>query len=311
MKKKFLILVAFNFLLLTGFAQENLVPNGNFEEKTDCPGAFTDIVSWYSPAIGSPDYMNECQIYNQYHSVPSNVFGYQEALSGVGYVHFSVFQTTYEYREYIQVELTDTLIAEKTYKIKMYASIGDSSKYLVSHIGMYFSNTAFYENYNTALPYEPQFENPVENPLNKTDWTLIQGSYIAQGGEKFITIGNFLEDSKTDTVFVGGVKNYVSVFLEDVSVELDTTVGISEKLKDESEKLRVYPNPANNQITINNSQLTINNQPLIIYNVTGQKVKHLNTNIDVKTIIVDISDLPNGIYIIRINNENHKFNIIH
>jgi len=309
MKKLIIVFILFGCINL--FAQENLVPNGSFEENTGCPGAFSYLNNWYKPTTGSPDYMNECG-YSVYTQVPSNVFGYQEALSGVGYVHFSVFKTSYEYREYIQVELTDTLIAEKTYKIKMYASLGDSSMYLVNQIGMYFSNTAFYENYNTALPYEPQFENTNENPISKTDWTLIQGSYIAQGGEKFITIGNFREDSKTDTTFIeGGLYENCFMFLEDVSVILDTTVGISEKLKDESEKLRVYPNPANNQITINNSQLTINNQPLIIYNVTGQKVKHLNTNIDVKTIIVDISDLPNGIYIIRINNENHKFNIIH
>lgn len=46
------------------------------------------------------------------------------------------------------------------------------------------------------LQYVPQISNPSGNVLSDTvNWTLISGSFTAAGGERFITIGNFLPDS--------------------------------------------------------------------------------------------------------------------
>jgi len=61
----------------------------------------------------------------------------------------------------------------------------------------------------------------------------------------------------------------------------------------------LFPNPASNNLSIKVSSLT-NNEKLQIYNLTGRMVKE----IELQNLIqqVDISDLPKGIYLVRLNN---------
>lgn len=60
-------------------------------------------------------------------------------------------------------------------------------------------------------------------------------------------------------------------------------------------KLEIYPNPASNSLTI---QTTTANSDLKIYNQLGQCMKELKIQNNLSTI--DISDLPNGQYLIQI-----------
>ena len=80
------------------------------------------------------------------------------------------------------------------YCVRFYLSCSDNAKYSIDAFGAYFSiNPVFYTdpNYN-VLPLQPQVENPTGNFITDTaNWVLISGSFIASGGEKYITIGNF------------------------------------------------------------------------------------------------------------------------
>ncbi|MCL7754469.1 T9SS type A sorting domain-containing protein [Polaribacter sp. Z022] len=63
--------------------------------------------------------------------------------------------------------------------------------------------------------------------------------------------------------------------------------------------LKIYPNPTTNFINLNSQS---NIQKVEIYNVLGAKVKTLNT--DDKNVLIDVSLLKKGIYLLRYNIDN-------
>ena len=67
--------------------------------------------------------------------------------------------------------------------------------------------------------------------------------------------------------------------------------------------ITVYPNPANNIINING---ITNSKEITIYSVLGKKVYVKNQNLD----NLDISNLKEGTYFVKIKNNNQKLNII-
>ena len=65
----------------------------------------------------------------------------------------------------------------------------------------------------------------------------------------------------------------------------------------------LYPNPANEYLTIDNENIPI--EEACFYNLMGQKVKQIPVNSMQTTI--NIQDLPAGIYIVKINTEQGIF----
>jgi len=72
----------------------------------------------------------------------------------------------------------------------------------------------------------PQIQNPSNNIITDTlNWTLITGTFTAQGNEKFMVIGNFKSDAATNTVLINptGLPSIATdVCVDDVScIEMD------------------------------------------------------------------------------------------
>jgi PKD repeat protein len=202
---------------------QNLVQNNSFENHTGCPTSQAqlflappwDVVS--NTGSASPDYYHQCN--GSMQGVPVNVLGYQLARTGDGYAGFYTYG--FECREYVQAPLLSPLIAGNVYNVEMYVSAGDVAGIGIDAIGLYFSNGAILGNgtYN-ALPYIPQISNPTGNIISDTlGWTLISGTYTAVGGENYITIGNFLSDSNTNTLtYNSGGWGRGYYLLDDISV---------------------------------------------------------------------------------------------
>ncbi len=120
-------------------AQNNLVPNGSFEQHNNCPVSISGVAKeaapleflrdWIAPTQGTSDYFHACSHHEA--DVPLNFSGYQPAQHGEGYcgiialVTDDTLSNAYAYREYLLVRLNEPLKAEKRYCVSFYASPGE------------------------------------------------------------------------------------------------------------------------------------------------------------------------------------------
>jgi len=106
------------------------------------------------------------------------------------------------------------------------------------------------------------------------------------------TIGDINNDGYLDLIigsYAGGLR-----FLQGRK-PYPLIMGIQDKpIAAKTETIRVYPNPAQNQLTIINPYSTID---LIIYDISGKKVFEKRTNSS--KIKINISNLSNGFYILK------------
>ncbi len=137
-----------------------------------------------------------------YGDVPLNIAGYQNARTGNGYGGFYGVIDTINAREYIEVPLLDSLVTNRKYCVEFYVSLTGSSLFSISNMGAYFSEDSLLQTtaqFYTLSNYQPQIENASTNILNDTNnWMLISGDFIANGGERFMTIGNFRLPANTN-----------------------------------------------------------------------------------------------------------------
>jgi hypothetical protein len=305
MKRLFYIIFLLG-LFTKSFSQTNLVPNWSFEDTTTCPQPegftfYSYCPPWFSPNRGTPDFFNSCAPDSTV-GVPYNCngYGYQPAHTGNGYAGFNAIWSE-NAKEYLSVKLNETLKANKGYCISFYVNLANACYIAVDAIGAYLSvDSMFFYNY-TTIHVLPQIENPDGNVIKDTlNWTLISGEYVAKGGEQYITIGDFKDDSLNvvDTIPTGSGAAYYN--LDDVSVTLcDTTVGVNEIGKNKS-NFNIYPNPVKDNFSIELSNPTgINDKMFVsIYTIQGQLliqqlIKCVNTE-------VDVSMLAKGVYLVKV-----------
>ena len=80
-------------------------------------------------------------------------------------------------------------------------------------------------------------------------------------------------------------------------------VGINE-LTNSEQNLRLFPNPNNGSFTVELSNNVMEGD-LQIYSITGKLLQSVNVNS--KKQVIDATDLANGIYFIRLQNEVIRF----
>ena len=190
----------------------NLVYNGSFEEYRHCPrrvdavGVLTLVEGWYQPTRGSADYFNVCG--SRECGVPSNKLGQQLPHDGDGYC--GIYCSKNDYREYLQTRLRRKLRSGDSIQLTFWASLSEESTGAVATLGGLFTKESISDTVRTlfmakereylsdeifqtiARPYVPQVVNPIDSTIvNTRGWQRISGIFVAQGGEQYITIGNF------------------------------------------------------------------------------------------------------------------------
>lgn len=220
----------------------NLVYNPSFEEYRECPrkidalGTLTIVDAWFQPTAGSADYYNVCGARDC--KVPKNKLGVQEAHSGMGYC--GIYCSKTDYREYLQTQLKEPLKAGATYQVSFYVSLSEYSSGAVATIGALFTSDRIGDTVRSVLMrkeekrmapgvsqvlasyYEPQVVNSYERVLTDTKgWMLVNGTFVAKGGEQFLTIGNFFPAAQSNVIDLDSLTYLLPgsyYYIDDVSV---------------------------------------------------------------------------------------------
>jgi hypothetical protein len=207
-------------------AQYNFINNYSFELYTQCPKVLNAPPKkyWYLATNSGPVYANSCDT-SIYCSVPNNYIknkNFQYAHTGNAYIFLDYVNGGG--RGYLQSKLKDSLKYNKRYYIEFFINIPNSLKFACNNVALLLTNTAVYVD-TLATPYgvlpaNPQVYNYGNPVLGDTlNWTKVSAIYKAQGGEQFITLGNFKNDANTTLKQIQPTGYYgAGYIIDDVSV---------------------------------------------------------------------------------------------
>lgn len=211
-----LIFVLITLFVWRGFENkleaQNLVKNPSFENYIQCPICFNYfngyIQDWYAFQGGNngssfSSYFNSCSPLP--FSVPQNTAGWQMAKTGEGYACIQVYSFSYSpnRRAYIEGCFLTPLKADSIYCIEFWASFTGIGLFNrpIKNVDAHFSDTLLDWNNglgNNLIGITPQIRSQ-QILSDSAGWTKVSGLYIAHGGEKYITIGNFNDNAHTTT----------------------------------------------------------------------------------------------------------------
>ncbi len=225
-------------------AQYNYVSNYSFEQYDTCPntsGGIDDYCNnWFTPmskmntipnypysdfGSGSSDYFNSCS-QSIILKTPKNIAGFQYPKFGNAYACIAFSNEGIgifiDYKEYIEIRLNNSLSKNKKYCIEFYCSIAEYYNYIPNsyypiELGALLTDTLVYRlsGINTQQPQNiyaiPQVSQQLPLVMDTISWIKVSGSFIAQGGEQYLTIGNF---QHTDTL----TDKSVSIYIDDVKL---------------------------------------------------------------------------------------------
>jgi gliding motility-associated-like protein len=254
LKKAFTYLFILLFFFYKNKSQTNLVPNYSFEQMNNpCASLMTVIpfylLNWYSASISSVDYYNTCAntiLYPDWSTVPYCNYGFQFPKTGNSFVGLATYapepisggDSINHICEYITVKLNATLKANVCYYGEFYTSLADICKLGTNRIGMYLSQYTFTTSLGSFTnTIQPQVEWDTTKFFTDTlNWVKVSGTFIANGNEQFLTIGNFKDGNHTKrTIITSGFISHFSVlgtksafhFVDDVVLlECSDTISI-------------------------------------------------------------------------------------
>jgi gliding motility-associated-like protein len=243
-KNIIIILILLCGIITKMYSQENLILNGSFEENTSCYGdpsslgfdvfQWSGCTGWSCPTYGSSDLWCENPVFGNYEP-PATPFGFEYPRTGENMAGIYLFVKHEEYREYIQCKTTAPLKENVYYQFSLYLNNPFYNENLASTTSCFqafFSNsTALQPTSYLAMPVEPQIKNDPANFYTDTsNWILFEGTYKASGGENYITLGCFENNSEIPLSFdviSDSTVTDIYFFIDDVQIhELPSTIHI-------------------------------------------------------------------------------------
>lgn len=257
-KMTFITCVLFTCIVMA----QNLVKNPSFEEYVNCPkrlGNFdADVKYWSIPTEGSTDYFNGCSIAM---GTPKNFNGTQPADFGVGYAGLYLYAPD-DYREYLQAELSESLVKGEKYQVSFYVSLAERSDFAIKEFGVLFSKDKILVAGKRQLSKKKIYKqkgndyNYMEigysNFYSDTkDWILVHTQFVAKGTERYLTMGNFKTNArtrmfKTKRNAKQGAYYYVDLVLVEPASKIKTSKSIADSKSDQDnfalDKTHIFEN---------------------------------------------------------------------
>lgn len=201
MRKIFNVLVVM-LTVSSAIAQEgvNLVQNGSFEEMDKKPkrlGKIDAATGWVSPTGVRADVFVDGK-YEEI-GVPMNVYGKEDAKEGENYAGIVAYSFGQKVpRSYATVKLNSPMKKGMKYCVEYYVSLAECSKYAINTVSAKFSKKSYGTDTKLPIYDQPSVSPFSEEPITaRYNWTKVCGVYTAEGGEKWLTMGNFMSDEDT------------------------------------------------------------------------------------------------------------------
>lgn len=289
-------LLLFLFIPLFGTSQ-NLISNGSFEDTVSCPPGFgylESAVNWLDPITStSSDLIHDCA------QVCNPVTYGQAPRTGSAYAALIIYYDVNNMREYIEVPIDSPLISGECYHVEFYMSAG-FYKFATDDIQVYFSDTLIFNVFTPSSLFSltPQFHNTTGNFPDTTNWTKVEGDYIAQGTENYMLIGNFKDSSNTNVIVINPQNNngFAYVYIDDVSLTHIICTGVNEI---SNSSVLVSPNPSKD-----NARFEINSNQLFELQIFDSASRLCYSTPFQKEAEIDVSAYKSGIYFYRfVNNK--------
>lgn len=187
---------------------KNIVPNGSFENYRKKTGSIKQAIPWQQ--IASVDYYQE--------PISNDTSSQKGARTGNCYAGLR-FQK--KYKEFLQVKLAEPLHRGTTYEFEMYIRLAFWSNASLKSFGALFSKIGYKSKNDVVKSALIDSVSKKGSFINGYRWFKISGKYLADGGEKYVTIGNFSPNVKKDmvrmNVFKFGFKE-AYYFVDDISM---------------------------------------------------------------------------------------------
>ena len=246
--RNLILTITLGMLSVFTFAQDdaqNLVPNGSFESVEKKPkrlGKIESATGWVSPTGSRADLFVSSKMPEI--DVPLNIYGKEVAKEGENYAGI----VAYSYgdklkRSYLMIKLDSPLKKGMRYCVKYNASLSEASKYASNNVGAKLSKKAFGTDSKLSIIEDASilhFNNDNKIFSARYNWTEVCGMFRSEGGEKFITIGNFSsnDDTKSERMKKDTKVKVAQIvaayyYIDDVSVKLLAEGDVCDCLADE------------------------------------------------------------------------------
>ncbi len=195
---------------------QNLVPNGSFEEGAKCQ------TNYDKPAIpkpwkvtGTPDlYLDSCELI----SPGQNIIGACDTLSGkalVGLVWDLPSKQNHYWVERIRTQLTQPLERDSLYELSMYVNLGAYSPNSIKQMSVHIAR----EISNHFTPPQEIVTIDIPQPFLSGTWVHLVDTIKAVGKEKYLVVGNYLEQDNFEKLRRSKSKNFKCyLFIDSISL---------------------------------------------------------------------------------------------
>ncbi len=237
---------------VTNVPIKNLVPNGSFENYRKKSSDIRKAIPWRP--IETIDYFHN--------PLKNDTTAQKGAYSGYCYAGFRFRK---KYKEFLQAKLAEPLHRGTVYEFSMQVRLAYWSSTTLKSLGALFTKGGYKGPYDAVKGSMVDTVSPKGGLKRGFQWFTVRGYYKADGGEKYITIGNFAPKVKKDMVRMdirelGAKEAYY--FIDDIRLikapqfeEVIETqiVGPNVRLNEEDSTLKVNENiKVGEKVSLNN-----------------------------------------------------------
>lgn len=221
-----IFIIALSILLVwTAKAQQNLVPNGNFEDTISCPTASNQIsnsTGWGSWTNASPDYFHTCASSTYSVGIPTNIgpHGYQWPHSGNAYAGIIIPIALNGNAEYITRSISPLQVGA-TYEVSLSINGMNANRWRHDNLGVFFfaNGPAFVATTNPVI-LNPQVDFSGNGTFDDTlNWMRLVKTYTADSAYDNIVIGGFKHPNNIQIDTIGTSSGWFYYYIDSVVVK--------------------------------------------------------------------------------------------